>query len=184
MTVALEDVLPYLRMGGGRKPDAALATRIASLTDAALAAARPAQTWRRMTIPVHWLEESKALSIRLAECRNVYLACGTLGASFDAWHRKVSVKSAADALIAQAIGAAAIEKVMDAIEDDIKAELAPGETLVTRYSPGYADFPLAAQRELLELLDAPRKVGVSLTDSLLMVPSKSVSAVIGVKILP
>ena len=70
---------------------------------------------------------------------------------------------------------------MDSIEDDIRAELAPGESLVARYSPGYADFPLAAQRELLALLDAPRKVGVSLTDSLLMVPSKSVSAVIGVK---
>lgn len=70
---------------------------------------------------------------------------------------------------------------MDSIEDDIRAELAPGESLVARYSPGYADFPLSAQRELLALLDAPRKVGVSLTDSLLMVPSKSVSAVIGVR---
>ena len=118
---------------------------------------------------------------RLAGCRDAYLACGTLGAPFDAWHRQVSVKSAADALVVQAIGAAAIEKVMDSIEDDIRAELAPGESLVARYSPGYADFPLAAQRELLALLDAPRKVGVSLTDSLLMVPSKSVSAVIGVR---
>ena len=59
---------------------------------------------------------------------------------------------------------------------------APGETLVKRYSPGYGDFPLEAQRELLALIDAPRKVGVWLTDSLLMVPSKSGSAMIGVKI--
>ena len=182
MTVTLQDVLPYLRMGGNRPPDAALAERIAGLTDDALATVRPARTWRRMATPAHWLDGSRALSMRLAGCRDAYLACGTLGASFDAWHRMVSVKSAADALIAQAVGAAAIEKVMDSVEDDIRAELAPCETLVKRYSLGYGDFPLEAQRELLALIDAPRKVGVSLTDSLLMVPSKSVSAVIGVKI--
>ena len=181
MTVALQDVLPYLRMGGGRTPDAALAGRIEKLTDEALGAVRPARIWRRMAVPGRWTDGSKALSIRLAGCRDAYLACGTLGASFDAWHRGVAVKSAADALIAQAVGAAAIEKVMDSIEDDIRRELAPGEGLVTRYSPGYGDFTLEAQRELLALLDAPRMVGVSLTDSLLMVPSKSVSAVIGVR---
>ena len=70
---------------------------------------------------------------------------------------------------------------MDETESRIQAELAPGESLVTRYSPGYGDWPLDAQRELLALLDTPRAIGVSLTDSLLMVPSKSVSAVIGVK---
>ena len=179
MTLELEDILPYLRMGG-RTPDDALAARIAELRDNALGEMRPAKTWRRMPTPRRWLEASRALSIRLAGCAEVYLACGTIGASFDAWHRRISVKSSADALIAQAVGAAAIEKVMDSIEDDIRAELAPGETLVTRYSPGYADFPLAEQRTLLGILDAPRTVGVSLTDSLIMVPSKSVSAVIGV----
>ena len=70
---------------------------------------------------------------------------------------------------------------MDAIEDDIRRELAPGEELVARYSPGYGDFPLAAQGALVALLDAPRKAGVSLTSSLLLVPPKSVTAVIGVR---
>ena len=182
MTIALElpDIMPYLRMGG-RAPDDALAARIGELREKALAEVRPARTWRRMAIPQAWLDESKALSIRLAECREAYLACGTLGAAFDAYHRRISVRSGADALIVQAIGAAAIEKVMDGIEDSIRAELAPGESLVTRYSPGYADFPLAEQRTLLGLIDAPRRVGVTLTDSLLMAPSKSVSAVIGVR---
>ena len=70
---------------------------------------------------------------------------------------------------------------MDGVEDEIRAELTDGETLVSRYSPGYGDFPLAAQSTVLALLDAPRTVGVALTDTLLMVPSKSVSAIIGVK---
>ena len=70
---------------------------------------------------------------------------------------------------------------MDIAEDEIRRELAEGETLVPRYSPGFGDFPLSAQREILSVLDAARAIGVSLTDTLLMVPSKSVSAVIGVK---
>ena len=60
-------------------------------------------------------------------------------------------------------------------------ELEPGETLVARYSPGYGDFPLAAQGALVSLLDTPRKVGVSLTSTFLLTPSKSVTAVIGVR---
>jgi cobalamin-dependent methionine synthase I len=54
---------------------------------------------------------------------------------------------------------------MDSVEDEIRAELASGESLAPRYSPGYGTFPLSAQRELLALLDAPRTVGVSLTYS-------------------
>ena len=180
MTVETADVMPYLRMGHAA-PDEVLAWRIAELSEAVAAVVRPARVWLRTPIPRRWLDGSRALSIRLAGCRDAYLACGTLGARFDAYHRRVSVVSGADALIVQAIGAAAIEKVMDSIEDDIRPALAAGESLVSRYSPGYGDFPLAEQRTLLSMLDAPRSIGVSLTDSLLMVPSKSVSAVIGVK---
>lgn len=178
--VELPKVMQYLRMGGAM-PDGALAERIAALRELAGREIRPRRTWLRMKSPQRWLDESKALSLRLSGCRDVFLACGTLGAAYDAFHRRVSVKSGADALIVQAIGAAAVEKVMDSIEDDICAELSPGETLVARYSPGYADFPLSEQRTLLDALDASRKVGVSLTDDFLMVPSKSVSAVIGVR---
>ena len=70
---------------------------------------------------------------------------------------------------------------MDETELEIRRELVAGETLVSRYSPGYGDYPLSEQQRLMALLDAPRRVGVSLTDALVMAPSKSVSAVIGVK---
>ena len=70
---------------------------------------------------------------------------------------------------------------MDETELEIRRELSDGETLVSRYSPGYGDYPLSEQQRLLTILDAPRTVGVSLTDTLVMAPSKSVSAVIGVK---
>ena len=176
-----------MRMGR-TVPDGALAARVLELRDAALKIVRPSHTWRRFPI----IEENivsgsvrlilaGTLARHLADCRSAYLVCGTLGTGFDAFQRRVSATSGVDALIVQAIGAALIEKLMDAVEAEIHRELQPNETLVSRYSPGYGNFPLAAQRELLSLLDAPRKVGVSLTDTLLMVPSKSVSAIIGVK---
>ena len=176
-----------MRMGR-TVPDGALAARVTELRDEALKTVRPAHTRRRFPIVEgNIVSGSVRLTItgtlarHLTDCHAAYLACGTLGTGFDAFQRRVSATSGADALIAQAIGAALIEKLMDGVEAEIRRELQPNETLVSRYSPGYGDFPLSAQRELLSLLDAPRKVGVSLTDTLLMVPSKSVSAIIGVK---
>ena len=187
MTVDLAEIARYMRMGTS-VPDGLLAERVTKLRDEGLASMRPARAWRRFPIEEGSvgssglrLKISGKLASHMNGCHAAYLVCGTLGAGFDAFQRRASVPSGVDALVAQAIGAALIEKFMDSVEDDIRAELFPGESLVERYSPGYGDFPLAAQRTLLDLLDAPRKVGVALTDTLLMVPSKSVSAVIGVR---
>lgn len=105
-----------------------------------------------------------------------FLLCGTVGAEFDAWHRRLAVTSATDALIAQAIGTAAVEKVMDGLEEEIRGMLRHGETIRPRRSPGYGELPLELSREILTKLDATRRLGVSLTESLLLVPTKSVTA--------
>ena len=182
LNIDLHDVALYLRLGG-QEPDTALSAKIEALREAALKVIRPARVWRRIGWPKTGgaFGASEKLARHLEGCHAAYLVCGTLGTGFDALLRRVSVKSAADALVLQATGTAAIEEWMDAVEDEIRRELTPGETLVSRYSPGYGDFPLEAQRELLGLLDTSRAIGVSLTDTLLMAPSKSVSAVIGVK---
>lgn len=177
------EVLRYLRLGGNA-PGEVLSDRIAALRADALKAASPARAVMRIPLsqPVvaGWLAKSQTLARHLDGCHAVYLVCGTLGAKFDALLRKACVKSAADALVLQAIGTAAIEEWMDAVEAEVAADLAKGETMLRRYSPGYGDFPLTAQSELLGLLDSARSIGVFLTETFLMVPSKSVSAVIGV----
>lgn len=187
MTLDLPEIARYMRMGR-TVPEGELAERVAKLRDRALKCIRVASVWRRFPIErgriaagPSGLAVCGTLARHLAGCHAAYLACGTIGAEFDRLQRCVSVSSGADALIMQAIGAAAIEKAMDETEGEIRADLSPDEKTVSRYSPGYGDFPLEAQRDLLRLLDAPKSVGVSLTDTLLMVPSKSVSAVIGVK---
>ena len=108
--------------------------------------------------------------------RDVVLLCGTIGAEFDAWQRRLSVLSAADALLSQQIGLAAVERVMDELESKAKSEV-EGRKLMPRKSPGYGDLPLALSRKIINCLDATRKIGVSVTDSDLLVPSKSVTAI-------
>ena len=110
--------------------------------------------------------------------KDVVFLCGTIGAEFDAWQRRLSVLSAADALLSQEIGLAAVEKVMDELEKRLRLEVeVEGKRLKPRCSPGYGDLPLALSRTILAELDAPRKIGVSITDSDLLVPSKSVTAI-------
>ena len=179
MDVTMKEVCAYMRMGG-RRPDGALAARVDELVPEVRKALRPAHVWRRVGISDVPCPSSTLLR-HLAGCVSAFLVCGTLGAGVDALQRRLSAVSGADALIVQAIGAAFMERWMDETESRIQAELAPGEEMVRRYSPGYGDWPLEAQRGLLALLDTSRAIGVSLTDSMLMVPSKSVSAVIGVK---
>ena len=83
--------------------------------------------------------------------------------------------SAADLLIVQAIAATAIEQYID----DETASW--GEKLLPRYSPGYGDLPLSVQPDFLAALDAQKTLGITLTETFLMIPSKSVTAIIGIQ---
>lgn len=180
MKIDDRQICRYLRLYG-RQPGPALEGRIKAMREAAIPAMRPARTWRRFEdVFIAGGRDSKSLAKHLKGCHAVYLLCATIGATFDALQRRTAARSPSDAFVLQAIGAAAIEALVDDTELEMQRELAEGESLVQRYSPGYGDYPLDAQRRLLALLDAPRTVGVSLTDALVMAPSKSVSAIIGV----
>lgn len=65
-----------------------------------------------------------------------------------------------------------------------KEYLEKGLYLRPRFSPGYGDFPLSAQKEILDGLEAGKRIGITLTEGYLMMPSKSVTAVIGVSRTP
>ncbi len=120
--------------------------------------------------------EPRGLWARAGE--KVYL-CGTIGAAFDQWQRARAAVSAAEAFAAQRLGLREVERVMNALEAEARAavESSGRERLLPRRSPGYDELPLALSREIIETLDATRRIGVALTDSLLLVPSKSVTAV-------
>ena len=123
---------------------------------------------------------SKALAKNLAGCDEVILMAATLGPDVDRLLRKYTLTSIAKAHCADAVATALIEAVCDDLNEDLRAEFASkGKKLHPRFSPGYGDLPLEFQKELLGVLDAKKKIGLALTYSLMMVPTKSVSALIG-----
>jgi len=106
-----------------------------------------------------------------------FLLCGTIGSEFDVWQRRLAALSAADAYFSQRIGLDAVEKVMDELEASLKVQLSPGESLKPRCSPGYPGIPLSDNYEILDKLDAAKLLGVTVTASGLLAPSKSVTAI-------
>ena len=120
---------------------------------------------------------SKALRKNLEGCEEVIVFAATIGLEIDRLIRRYSNLSPAKALFFQAIGAERIESLCDTFCDELKKE---GLQLRPRFSPGYGDLPLELQKDVFRVLDCPRKIGLSLNESLLMSPSKSVTAIIGI----
>ncbi|MEF9896146.1 MAG: homocysteine S-methyltransferase family protein, partial [Clostridia bacterium] len=78
----------------------------------------------------------------------------------------------ASAACAQAALAALLEEALEARSC---------EGLTARFSPGYGDLALDAQPIFFDLLDLPRRLGLSLTGGGMMLPGKSVTAITGLR---
>ncbi len=104
----------------------------------------------------------------------------TLGFEAERELMRVGRRSATEEVVFNAACTALIESVADRCEREA-AEFARSKGLAAgfRYSPGYGDFPLEQQPEILGVVDAGIRLGITLTDSMLMLPKKSVSALIG-----
>lgn len=133
----------------------------------------------------HMQVKSKDLMKNLKECDRVILFAATIGIEIDRLIRKYGTVSPAKAVMLQAIGAERIESLCDAFCADIQQTLAEKLSeesfgLRPRFSPGYGDLPLEVQEEIFQMLNCNKHIGVSLNASLLMSPSKSVTAFIGI----
>ena len=128
---------------------------------------------------------SKDLLANLKNCSGIYLMAVTLGPGPDMLIRRAGVGRMSRAVVYQAAAAAMTEVWCDEINERIRQEAAR-EGLYTRprYSPGYGDLPLSLQKDISRILNMPKEIGVSLTETMLMVPSKSVTALIGVSSVP
>lgn len=115
---------------------------------------------------------SAGLAKNLKDCRRVVLFAATVGVEIDRLIAKYGRVSPSKAVLFQAIGAERIEALCDAFCATL------GETR-PRFSPGYGDLSLAVQKDFVAVLDATKQIGVFLNDSLLLSPSKSVTAFVG-----
>jgi 5-methyltetrahydrofolate--homocysteine methyltransferase len=117
----------------------------------------------------------------LENCDKAAIFCATLGAGADKIIEKSRYISPELQLISDALCNAAIEQVCDKVEEAIKAKY-KGAELTMRFSPGYGDFPIEAQRAVLGELQTEKYIGVTCLDSYTMKPTKSVSAIVGIKL--
>lgn len=182
------EILLYLGYRGQEYPEE-LKEQIKRCEKEVLAAAAPRLIWRRL--PVSGADftalslEGKDIGELLKDCVEAVLMAVTLGQGIDRLLAKKSVSNMADAVIMDACASAAIENVADHFEMDLRREVeAEGFFLTDRFSPGYGDLPLSAQKKLCAALDTERKIGLSLSPALLMIPGKSVTAVLGISRKP
>lgn len=191
MELNLSEALRYL--GVGREPDPALSARLSAAADKLTRSVTPRWVWRVFplvsgsggpALEGAGLTLPGALAGRmLGDCSQAVLLMCTLGAGFESLLRAEQARGIARAALLDACGSAWVEAGCDEAEGEIAARF-PALHLTDRFSPGYGDLPLSLQRDLCALLDAPRRLGVQVTDSFLLNPSKTVTAVIGLSERP
>lgn len=124
---------------------------------------------------------SRNLLKNLSGCDRVLVMAVTLGASVDRLLLRYGKLSVARAVVMQAAASAMVEAWCNEVCTEWKQEYeARGLYLRPRFSPGYGDFSLSCQEQILNGLEAGKRLGITLTEGGLMMPTKSVTAVIGV----
>ena len=119
----------------------------------------------------------------LTDCDKLILLCGTLSDKVDRLIRKTELSDMAKALVMDAMAVVAVEQVCDKAEERIRDEYLLNDThayFTWRFGFGYGDLPLEEERMALRLLDADKRIGVHINDSLIMFPRKTVACVIGI----
>jgi hypothetical protein len=191
MELNVDEALRYL--GAGTGAPESLRREAEEVAKQLTVALRPRYTYR--VFPLEWIEDAftlvgsgvtltgRSAKTMLAQCHQAALLACTLGSQFDTMLRTEQARDMGRAVILDACGGAWVEAGCDEAEQELQSKL-PGCYLTDRFSPGYGDLPLSLQPAILKALDAQRRVGIHLSESLLMNPVKSVTAVIGISDKP
>ena len=187
-TLNMNEILKYLGFRGQELTEE-IAAQIRRCTDEVLAAATPRLTYRHAP-----LEDGAVLGVTFAgndiprmlePCEEVVLFGATLGPGVERLMMRYEVVNAADSVIMDACASTAIENICNNFESDMRRTVeAEGRYLTDRFSPGYGDLPISEQPKFFALLDMTRRIGVSLTPTTIMVPRKSVTAIMGIARTP
>lgn len=192
LQVERAEALRYLRWPAEKPLPPELAADLAQAEAAVLAAAQPRFVFKQFAL----LPETEAVgrslqgsSLHLAGrdiacllrgCSACLLLAASLGAAVDELIRRAEIRDVGQALLLDACASAAVENLLEQLQAGLAADLqAQGWQLTARFSPGYGDLPLACQAQFCATLDAARRIGLTVSGSGLLLPRKSVTAVIG-----
>ena len=150
------------------------------------AAAAPRAVWLRAPVgALGDLWQGSDIQRHLAGCTEAVLLAVTLGPGADAQIRRAGVGDVAAGAASDALASVLAEQAADAAEARLRAlAAAEGMYLTGRYSPGYGDWPIGVQPRIAALLDTPRRIGLCVTGTCLMLPRKSITAALGLSRTP
>lgn len=180
--IRTRDAARYL--GAQGLPDTATAALLERCAPPLLEAATPRAVWLLSNVEelaAAGLLEGRDIRRHLACCRRAVLLAVTLGPMADACIRRAAVGDVAAGAATDALASALAEQAADDAEARLRHWAAEqGWYLTGRFSPGYGDWPISLQPLLAETLDTARQIGLYVTDTYLMTPRKSVTALLGV----
>ncbi|WP_077533958.1 vitamin B12 dependent-methionine synthase activation domain-containing protein [Massiliimalia massiliensis] len=189
-TLNRDEILRYLGYNG-QSLSSALSETIDTCIRRTLRAIQPKYLYRRFPVSredngiriVHTpvLLRGRDIQAQLGNCEEIYLLCVTLGLQIEREIRTAMILAPDEGVILDSCATTAAEQLADLAEQEIITQCRQeGKNTTWRFSAGYGDLPLETQQDIISLMDTHRKIGLSLTDSLLMTPAKSVTAIIGV----
>ena len=118
----------------------------------------------------------------LKNCNRCVLMAVTLGNSIERSTRFYEKVDLTKALILDACATTAVEEFCDLVEEKIKSKCVnEGEVLTFRYSPGYGDLDLDVQKDFIDVLNCKKKIGINVSEHMILFPRKSVTAILGIK---
>ena len=193
LQVEQSEVLRCLRWPMTKPFPPELADYLAQAESAVLAAAQPRFVYKQFALlPEDDVVAGRSLqgaSLRLAGrdiacllrgCSACLLLAASLGRAVDELIRRAQIRDVGQALLLDACASAAVENLLEQLQAGLAAELQEqGWQLTARFSPGYGDLPLDCQAQFCATLDAARRIGLTVSSSGLLLPRKSVTAVIG-----
>lgn len=125
--------------------------------------------------------ESKDLYEVLKDCNKCILMAATLGINIEKDIKKYSYTELTKAIIIDSCATTAIEEVCNKVQNEIENNiLNKGQYLTSRYSPGYGDLAIEKNTEILTILNGQKEIGLTINNSGIMIPRKSVIAIIGI----
>ncbi|RDY23016.1 Vitamin B12 dependent methionine synthase, activation domain protein [Romboutsia maritimum] len=125
--------------------------------------------------------ESRDLYDLLKNCNKCIVMAATLGIEIEREIRKYSYQNLTKGIIIDACATTAIEEICDLIQSEIKIKLLKdGKYITQRYSPGYGDLSIFKNIDIINLLDSSKEIGLTITQNGIMIPRKSVIAIIGI----
>lgn len=188
LSINKSEIYRYLGYKAGVSIEGNVAAIVDEILQNVLSGSRPMVCYKRFSLDFHngidfgfMNVKSKDLLVNLKGCSEAVIFAATIGIYTDRQIQKESILSPARACVYQAVGATVIEAVCDAFNEYVRCEeMSKGNCLRPRFSPGYGDVSLEIQKDIHKELNCAKMAGITLTDSMLMVPEKSVTAIIGI----